>query len=200
FYHIGKANIVVGYDHAFGRGREGNYEYLQAIAHKEGIMVKRVEPVCIQSKPVSSSWIRAEIEDGNIAMANELLGRAYSLSGTVVQGQMRGRLLGYPTANIAPDDMDKIIPKDGVYAVRVTINNTMYDGMLNIGNNPTFANTERTIEVNIFDFNSDIYGMQVEVYFYDRIRDDKRFESVTALKEQLHNDMIAAQTMLKKRT
>jgi riboflavin kinase/FMN adenylyltransferase len=96
--------------------------------------------------------------------------------------------------------MDKIIPKDGVYAVRVTINNTMYDGMLNIGNNPTFANTERTIEVNIFDFNSDIYGMQVEVYFYDRIRDDKRFESVTALKEQLHNDMIAAQTMLKKRT
>ena len=162
-------------------------------------MVKRVEPVCIQSKPVSSSWIRAEIEDGNIAMANELLGRAYSLSGTVVQGQMRGRLLGYPTANIAPDDMDKIIPKDGVYAVRATINNTMYDGMLNIGTNPTFANTERTIEVNIFDFNSDIYGIRVEVYFYDRIRDDKRFESVAALKEQLHNDMIAAQKMLKTR-
>ncbi|MBP6291127.1 MAG: bifunctional riboflavin kinase/FAD synthetase [Spirochaetes bacterium] len=199
FYHIGKANIVVGYDHAFGRGREGNYEYLQAIAHKEGIMVKRVEPVCIQSKPVSSSWIRAEIEDGNVAMANELLGRAYSLSGTVVQGQMRGRLLGYPTANIAPDDMDKIIPKDGVYAVRVVINNTMYDGMLNIGANPTFANTERTIEVNIFDFNSDIYGIHVEVYFYERIRDDKRFESVTALKEQLYNDMITAQTMLKTR-
>ncbi|HOJ27868.1 MAG TPA: bifunctional riboflavin kinase/FAD synthetase [Spirochaetota bacterium] len=196
FYHIGKAHIVVGYDHAFGKGRQGDFEFLKGLSLREGFLVERVEPVCIQSRPVSSSWIRTEIEDGNIALANMLLGRPYTLRGTVVKGQMRGRLLGYPTANITPDDPDKIIPKDGVYAVRVHINGMLYHGMLNIGTNPTFENTERTIEVHIFDFDADIYGQTLEVFFIERIRDEKRFGSVTELKEQLHNDKLASEKIL----
>jgi len=109
---------------------------------------------------------------------------------------MRGRLLGFPTANIAPDDPDKIIPKDGVYAVKVLIKGNVHHGMLNIGTNPTFENTERTIEVHIFDFNADIYGQNIEVFFIERIRNEKRFNSVTELKEQLHNDKLASEKIL----
>jgi len=195
FYHIGKAHIVVGYDHAFGKGRQGDFEFLKGLSMREGFIVERVDPVCIQSRPVSSSWIRTEIEDGNIALANMLLGRPYPLSGTVVKGQMRGRLLGYPTANIAHDP-DKIIPKDGVYAVKVFVKGNVHHGMLNIGTNPTFENTERTIEVHIFDFNIDIYGENIEVFFIERIRDEKRFSSVTELKEQLHNDKLTSEKIL----
>jgi riboflavin kinase/FMN adenylyltransferase len=195
FYHIGKAHIVVGYDHAFGKGRQGDFEFLKGLSMREGFIVERVDPVCIQSRPVSSSWIRTEIEDGNIALANMLLGRPYPLSGTVVKGQMRGRLLGYPTANIAHDP-DKIIPKDGVYAVKVFVKGNVHHGMLNIGTNPTFENTERTIEVHIFDFNVDIYGENIEVFFVERIRDEKRFSSVTELKEQLHNDKLTSEKIL----
>lgn len=195
FYHIGKAHIVVGYDHAFGKGRQGDFEFLKGLSLREGFIVERVDPVCIQSRPVSSSWIRTEIEDGNIALANMLLGRPYPLSGTVVKGQMRGRLLGYPTANIAHDP-DKIIPKDGVYAVKVFVKGNVHHGMLNIGTNPTFENTERTIEVHIFDFNIDIYGENIEVFFIERIRDEKRFSSVTELKEQLHNDKLTSEKIL----
>jgi len=195
FYHIGKAHIVVGYDHAFGKGRQGEFEFLKGLSLREGFIVERVDPVCIQSRPVSSSWIRTEIEDGNIALANMLLGRPYPLSGTVVKGQMRGRLLGYPTANIAHDP-DKIIPKDGVYAVKVFVKGNVHHGMLNIGTNPTFENTERTIEVHIFDFNIDIYGENIEVFFIERIRDEKRFSSVTELKEQLHNDKLTSEKIL----
>lgn len=193
FYHIGKAHIVVGHDHAFGKGREGTFEFLQEIARTEKITAERVDPVSVQSRPISSSWIRSEIEDGNISIANALLGRRYSIKGNVVHGQMRGRLLGYPTANIIADDPDKIIPKDGVYAVTAMIKGVEYQGMLNIGANPTFANTERTIEVNIFQFNSDVYGQTIEVHFHERIRDEMRFASVTDLKDQLHNDQRACE-------
>ncbi|MCX8122990.1 MAG: bifunctional riboflavin kinase/FAD synthetase [Spirochaetes bacterium] len=196
FYHIGKAHIVVGYDHAFGKGRQGDFEFLKELALREGFIVERVEPVCIQSRPVSSSWIRTEIEDGNIAMANMLLGRTYTLSGTVMKGHMRGRLLGFPTANIIPDDLDKIIPKDGVYAVKVGVEGKLFNGMLNIGNNPTFENTERTIEVHIFDFDDDIYGKSIQVHFIERIRDEKRFNSVAELKDQLQNDKIVSKKIL----
>lgn len=196
FYHIGKAHIVVGYDHAFGKGRQGDFEFLKNLAARDGFIVERVEPVCIQSRPVSSSWIRTEIEDGNVAMATMLLGRPYTLSGKVVKGQMRGRLLGFPTANISPDDADKIIPKDGVYAVKVYVEGNSYHGMLNIGTNPTFENTERTIEVHIFNFDADIYGKAVEVHFVERIRDEKRFSSVAELKEQLHSDKLASEKIL----
>ncbi len=199
FYHIGKAHIVIGYDHAFGKGRQGDFDFLKEMSSREGFIVERVEPVCVQSRPVSSSWIRTEIEDGNISLANALLGRPYTLSGKVVKGQMRGRLLGFPTANIVPDDPDKIIPKDGVYAVNVYVQGTLHYGMLNIGTNPTFENTERTIEVHIFNFDGDVYGETIEVFFIERIRDEKRFSSVGELKQQLQYDKLASEKILSRK-
>jgi riboflavin kinase / FMN adenylyltransferase len=194
---IGISHLVVGYDHAFGKDRNGNLNYLSDISRKLGFGVTRVEPRNFHSTPISSSWIRAEIEDGNIALANILLSRRYSLFGEVVKGEGRGTRIGFPTANIVPEDPDKVIPKDGVYAVKVVIDNSVKkDGMLNIGTNPTFSNTERTIELNIFNFDNDIYGKILEIDFYDRLRDEVKFDSPELLKEQLYKDKISVKEKL----
>ncbi|MBN2401403.1 MAG: bifunctional riboflavin kinase/FAD synthetase [Spirochaetes bacterium] len=194
---IGIAHLVVGYDHAFGKDRDGNFNFLNEMSKKYGFGITRVEPRNYHSAPISSTWIRTEIEDGNISFANILLSRRYSLFGRVVKGDGRGTKLGFPTANIIPEDADKVIPKDGVYAVKVVINNSIKkDGMLNIGTNPTFSNTERTIEVNIFNFDRDIYGETLEIDFYDRLRDEIKFDSPGFLKEQLIKDKKKAQELL----
>lgn len=195
---LGIIDIVIGYDHAFGKNREGNLDFLREFSKTHGFGVTRVEPKNFYSKPISSTWIRTELEDGNISLASSLLGRRYALHGRVVKGVGRGRKIGYPTANIIPDDPDKVIPKDGVYAVKVFIDgNIRREGMLNIGTNPTFANTERTVEVNIFDFDEDIYDRTIEIEFFDRIRDEVRFESADKLIEQLEKDLIAALEILR---
>ncbi len=195
----GMRHLVVGYDHAFGKDREGDFPFMTQISKLEDFSVTRVDPLDYHSKPVSSTWIRAEIEDGNILLANSLLGREYSLAGTVARGNNIGTGLGYPTANIVPDDLYKIIPKDGVYAVRVSLDNVhSMEGMLNIGTNPTFSRTERTIEVNIFDFNKDIYGKNIEIFFYDRIRDEVKFGSPEEISSQLARDKTSARLILKK--
>ncbi|MBN2040713.1 MAG: bifunctional riboflavin kinase/FAD synthetase [Spirochaetes bacterium] len=195
---IGLQHLVIGYDHAFGKDRKGDYAFLSEIAERQHFGVTRVDPLDYHSTPVSSTWIRTEIEDGNIAFANSLLGRKYSLFGKVVKGNQIGSKIGFPTANIVPEDPDKIIPKDGVYAVSVVLQGGIKKGgMINIGTNPTFSNTERSIEVNIFDFNEDIYDKTLEVDFYDRIRDEVKFESPEALVEQLKNDKLAAKELMK---
>jgi riboflavin kinase / FMN adenylyltransferase len=194
---IGISHLVVGYDHAFGKDRDGNYKFLSDISKKIGFDITRVEPRNFHSAPISSSWIRAEIEDGNISFANTLLSRRYSLFGKVVKGEGRGMQIGFPTANIIPEDPDKVIPKDGVYAVKVVIDkNNKKDGMLNIGTNPTFSNTERTIELNIFNFEGNIYGEILEIDFYNRIRDEVKFDSPEFLKEQLYKDKQSVQEKL----
>lgn len=196
---LGIIDFVVGYDHAFGKNREGTVDFLRDISKARGFAVTRVEPKNFYSRPVSSSWIRTEIEDGNVNLANMLLGRKYSLHGTVVHGAGRGGgMLGFPTANLVPDDQDKVIPKDGVYAVTVRLGGEAKTrpGMLNIGTNPTFSNTERTIEVNIFDFSGDLYGIGVDLYFFERMRDEQRFPSAGLLVEQLHRDKTAALEIL----
>ena len=133
--------------------------------------------------------IVAEYDD----VAAGLLGRNYTISGEVVKGAGRGRTIGFPTANVVPFDRDKVVPKDGVYAVRVTINReTVKGGMLNIGTNPTFASTERTIEVNIFDLDADLYGKSIEVDFVERLREEVRYASVKELVAQLERDRITA--------
>jgi len=186
---IGIIDIVVGYDHAFGRDREGTFEFLKERSRVRGVGVTRVEPKNFYSKPISSTWIRAEVEDGNVMLANALLGRQYTVSGTVVGGAGRGRKIGFPTANILPFDSDKIIPKDGVYAVYVTIEGKLRrQGMLNIGSNPTFRNMERTIEVNVFNFDGDLYDKTVEIEFHERLRDEVKFASVDSLVAQLEKD------------
>lgn len=189
FYNFGKSHIVIGYDHAFGHNREGNFEFLTQASQREGFEVTRVDPMDMGSKPVSSSWIRTEIEDGNVEEAARLLGREYSVSGMVVEGVGRGRTIGFPTANIVPDDEDKVIPRDGVYAVMVDMEDgDTHEGMLNIGTNPTFSNLERSIEVHILGFNQDIYKQVISIRFVKRIRDEIKFSSVDNLMTQLKKD------------
>jgi riboflavin kinase/FMN adenylyltransferase len=186
---MGVVHIVVGYDHAFGRDREGTFEFLKELSHRRGFGVTRVEPRSFYSRPISSTWIRAELEDGSIAVAAGLLGRNYTVSGEVVRGAGRGRTIGFPTANVVPFDRDKVVPKDGVYAVRATINrSTVKGGMLNIGTNPTFASTERTIEVNIFGVDADLYGAEIELEFCRRLRDEVKFDSADELVAQIRRD------------
>jgi len=195
---LGVKEIVIGYDHAFGKNREGNMDFLLELARETGIGVTRVDEEIIDGKPVSSTWLRHAIMAGNFIEANRLLTWNYSLSGMVVQGAGRGRILGFPTANIRPDDPDKIIPADGVYAVTVRFENGgTRHGMLNIGNNPTFENMDRSIEVNIFDFSDDIYGKPVTVEFHRKLRDEVRFRSAEELIEQIKKDRDDARAVLK---
>ena len=191
--------LVIGYDHAFGKNREGNYDFLSELAASTGVEITRIEEEDRYKHPISSTWIRREIESGNITKANTLLGWKYTLSGTVVRGKNRGRSLGFPTANINPLHQDKIIPGDGVYAVRVIFEDgTKKKGMLNIGTNPTFSEEARTIEVNIFDFNDTIYDSILTIEFHKRIRNEIKFESQEKLVEQIERDKSSALKMLKK--
>lgn len=194
---IGAQEIVIGYDHAFGKNREGDAAFLMGLSKTSGIGVTRVDEVLLDGRPVSSTWVRDEISGGNFRTVTRLLGRRYGIRGRVVQGARRGSGLGFPTANIAPLDDEKLIPGDGVYAVTVTMEGGVKKGgMANIGNNPTFSQAARTIEVNIFDFSGDIYGTVLEVQFHDRIRDEIRFPSPQDLARQLETDRIAAEKII----
>ncbi len=195
---LGVIDVVVGYDHAFGRNREGNIDFLREISKHRGFGVTRVEPKSFYSRPISSTWIRTELEDGNVRLASSLLGRRYAISGTVSRGAGRGRTIGFPTANLLPEDAGKVVPKDGVYAVTVLVAGTeRFEGMLNIGTNPTFANVEHTIEAHLFGFSGDIYGSAIEVEFVDRIRDEQKFGSVEELVAQIGRDGSAAREILR---
>ncbi|MBP7603460.1 MAG: bifunctional riboflavin kinase/FAD synthetase [Spirochaetes bacterium] len=194
---IGVIDVVVGYDHAFGRNREGTIDFLRDLSKTRGFGVTRVEPRNFYSRPVSSTWIRTEIEDGNVRLASALLGRNYGLRGTVTAGAGRGTKIGFPTANIVPDDRDKVVPGDGVYAVRVrTEDGAKYRGMLNIGTNPTFDGVSRSIEVNLFDFDGNLYDRTLEVEFVERLREEVRFASARELVAQLEKDRITAMEAL----
>jgi riboflavin kinase/FMN adenylyltransferase len=190
--------IVIGYDHAFGKDRQGNIDYLLKLSEKTGIIVNRVEEEICDDEVISSTFLRDEIDKGNMKMVTRLLGRRYTLSGKVVKGAGRGKGLGYPTANILPDHTDKIIPGNGIYAASVTFkDNTVCQGMLNIGHNPTFNGKDRTIELNIFDFNKDIYDEIVTLEFYDKIRDEVKFDSSDSLISQIKMDEIQIRGIFK---
>lgn len=191
--------LVIGYDHAFGKNREGNYDFLSELSSSTGVEITRIEEEDRYKHPISSTWIRRVIESGNITKANTLLGWKYTISGTVVRGRDRGKSLGFPTANIMPLHQDKIIPGDGVYAVGVIFEDgTRKKGMLNIGTNPTFSEKERSIEVNIFDFNESIYDSILTVEFHKHIRNEIKFESKEKLMAQLERDKTTAMRMLKR--
>ncbi len=190
--------IVIGYDHAFGKNREGNIDYLLKLSEKTGVHITQIGEESCGNEIISSTLLRTEIDNGNMDKVLHLLGRRYTLSGTVVAGAGRGgRQLGFPTANIMPDSVDKIIPAKGVYAVKIIFpSGETRNGMLNIGTNPTFNGTEKTIEANIFDFRSDIYGETLTIQFFDRIRDEAKFNSVDELIEQIKNDEITIRKIL----
>ena len=195
---LGVKEIVIGYDHAFGKNREGNIDYLKKLAEKTGILITRVGVESVQGDAVSSTLLRRELDLGNMEKVASLLGRNYALSGTVVKGAGRGRVMGFPTANVMPDSDVKIVPANGVYAVSVEIEGKLYGGMLNIGFNPTFGGQHRSIEVNIFNFSADIYDRVITLYFHSKIRDEKKFDSMENLARQIEEDRKAVESLLSK--
>lgn len=186
---IGAKAIVVGYDHAFGRDRAGNYDNLVKLSEKYGFALIRVEPFKVEGQILSSTLVRTLITEGRVALAAEYLGRPYSISGQVIRGNSRGKNLNFPTANLKIENENKLIPREGVYAVDVNYNNSLYKGMLNIGNQPTFGSEGRfSIEAHIFNFKKDIYREYLKIGFKTRLRDEQRFESPAALIAQLEID------------
>ncbi len=185
---LGTKEIVIGYDHAFGKNREGNIDYLKKLADRTGILITQVGIEAVEGDAVSSTLLRKELDNGNMEKVELLLGRKYTLSGTVTRGEGRGRRIGFPTANIKPRSADKIIPAGGVYAVTVSFDDRTYKGMLNIGYNPTFNGTSQTIEVNILDYSGDLYDRTVTLTFYRKIRDEVKFDSAESLVRQIESD------------
>lgn len=188
--------LILGYDHHFGKNREGNYEQLKALGQKFGFDVCEVPGVEIKGRLVSSTKIRQALNDGRIRLANEYLGYPYSITGKVIPGNQNGRRIGFPTANIELDNQYKLIAANGVYACRVKIDNKTFDGMGNIGIRPTLKNSSFAIEVNIFNFDRQIYGKELTLSFYDRIRDERKFKNLEALRNQLIADEAVTRSIL----
>ncbi len=193
---LGTKFLVIGYDHRFGRNREGNFDYLQQHANSFGFQVEEIPRQDIDDIGVSSTKVRKALNSGDVASARLYLGRPYQITGPVVGGDKIGRGLGFPTANIAVQENYKLIPTDGIYAVEVIVQNKRFGGMLYIGNRPTLAGKNKTIEVNIFDFDQDIYGRQITVTFLEHIRGDMTLDSLEALTIQLEKDRTAALAIL----
>lgn len=193
---IGTKVLVIGYNHRFGKNREGSFEHLKQYAHTYGFEVEEIPEQDVDHVSVSSTRIRKALETGDVATAARYLGRPYAIHGRVVHGKKLGRTIGFPTANLEVSDELKLIPADGVYAVQILINNSIYSGMLNSGYRPTVDGSTYSIEVHIFDFNEDIYDHILEVRYVDKLRQEQRFESVSALQNQLQKDKLHALQIL----
>lgn len=186
---LGVHKLVLGYDHHFGRNREGNLEYLKGIAPDYDFEVIEIPAQEIQDVNVSSTKIRNALLEGNIERATKYLGYEYGIDGSVVRGEKLGRTMGFPTANIKPDDPYKLIPGNGVYAVMLSIGDVWHKGMANIGTRPTVTESANVvIEVHVFNFDKDIYDKKTRVVFVKRLRDEVKFESLASLAQQMAND------------
>jgi len=189
---FGKLNIqvlLIGYDHRFGKNREGNFELIEQIAKKFQRKVVRSKEFLFHGQKVSSTIIRNYILKGQIAEANTLLGYPFSITGQVVEGDKRGRKLGFPTANIHISDPYKIIPANGVYACKVIYQEQTYYGVTNIGTRPTFHSSKHQMEVHILDFYQEIYQQNLKVEFYEFLRMEKKFDNIHELIEQIQSDI-----------
>ncbi|AEL28556.1 bifunctional riboflavin kinase/FAD synthetase [Cyclobacterium marinum] len=180
--------LVIGYDHRFGRGREGSFAHLHAEQNKYNFDLEEIPREDIDNIGISSTKIRKALKSGDIVKANEFLGRPYNLQGKVIEGDKIGRTIGFPTANIQLNEPNKLIPMDGAYLVKVIIDKKQYEGMLNIGMRPTVSGERKNIEVNILNFNRDIYGQTINLELLEFLRPEKKFESLAALTEQLKID------------
>lgn len=188
--------LVIGYDHRFGKNREGSFEYLKANSLTFGFELEEIPRQDVDEIGVSSTKIRRALESGDVITASNCLGRPYELNGIVIKGQQIGRSIGFPTANIHIPNDYKLIPKDGVYAVEASVDGSIYKAMLNIGNRPTVDGTKKTVEANLFDFQGDLYDRQITVYFREFLREERKFENLEALKIQLVLDQQAARSLL----
>ena len=201
FDHFHPHTILVGYDHRFGNGRNGNFELLQKFGVELGFKVEQIHEKIISDEIVSSTHIRNYILEHQIEKANALLGYPYLFDGFVVRGNQIGRTIGFPTANLHINNEEKIIPSNGVYAVKVKGNclgNIIYNGMMNIGIRPTVDGQKKVIEVHILDFDQDIYEQNLTVMVYEYIRGEVKFDGLEALKVQLAKDKITAAAILNK--
>ncbi|WP_159467591.1 bifunctional riboflavin kinase/FAD synthetase [Dyadobacter sp. 3J3] len=185
---IGTKKLVIGYDHRFGRNREGSFEFLQKNASAYGFEVEEIPRQDIEDLAISSSRIRHSLLSGNVDEAKYLLGRPYSITGLVVKGKQLGRTIGFPTANIQLHESYKLIPANGVYVIKAYHNGEAYQGMLNIGVRPTVDGTFRTIEANIFDFDKEIYGEDLTVELLHYLRPEQKFNGLDALIAQIKID------------
>jgi riboflavin kinase / FMN adenylyltransferase len=193
---LGTSVLVIGYDHHFGRNREGSFEHLRESGPLYGFDVEEISVQDVDEVAVSSTKIRKALLDGDLETANKYLAHPYQLSGTVIHGDKLGREIGYPTANMRVDNMNKLVPANGVYACYVLINDKKLKGMLNIGTRPTVNGQTKRVEVNIFDFEEEIYGQQLVLELKGKIRDEKKFENMGQLKERLGVDKNLAERML----
>jgi riboflavin kinase/FMN adenylyltransferase len=196
FKKVHPVKIITGYDHHFGKNREGGFELLSKMSETLGFDVEQVSAEEANDVTISSTKIRKLLETGNVKAANSFLGYEYSITGNVVKGKSIGRDIGFPTANIEVADEYKLIAAVGVYACRVQYMGRIYKGMSNIGFRPTINQGDLTIEVNIFDFDQQLYGEEITIYFVDRMRDEKKFKNLEALKNQLVKDKVHALEIL----
>jgi riboflavin kinase / FMN adenylyltransferase len=186
---LGLTDIVFGYDHNFGKNREGNFDTVKKISGKYGVFVHKVDEFKLDGDKVNSTTIRNFLDDGNVEKASYLLGSNYYFSGKVVYGDRRGSKLGFPTANIEPLSEYKLIPKNGVYFVSIEIEGKKFYGMMNIGNRPTISEQDKIfMEVNIFSFNENIYDKTVRIEFIKFLREERKFTSLDELVKQLNTD------------
>lgn len=196
---IGAKKLVIGYDHHFGRNREGSFEHLKEFGPVYGFEVEEIPAEDIEDVTVSSTKIRKALAEGDLETANDYLGYEFPMSGTVVEGEKIGKSLGYPTANLMVEEIYKLIPADGIYAVSIDFPaspETSYEGVCNIGMRPTFSGKFKTIEVHIFDFERNIYGEQIKVTFKHFLRPERKFENAEALVKQMDLDCAQARKLL----
>jgi riboflavin kinase/FMN adenylyltransferase len=184
---LGLKHLIVGYDYAFGRNRKGNADFLAEKSREYGFTLEVLEPVRAEQQVHSSTVIRDILKDGRVADAVNVLGRNFTLDGVVVHGDGRGRKLGFPTANLSTEK--EILPCDGVYAVKVKWSDRYYDGVINIGRRPTFSGEKITLEIHLLDFEGDLYGERLRIYFVGRLRNEQKFSSVNDLQEAVLKDI-----------
>jgi riboflavin kinase / FMN adenylyltransferase len=194
---IGTKKLIIGYNHRFGKNREGSFESLKKEGPRYGFEVEEIPKHEIDHVGISSTIIRKALSEGDVSLARRYLGRSYSISGFVIHGDKLGSKLGFPTANIQVEETYKLIPSGGVYAVLITIDGITHKGMLNIGNRPTVEGNDQRIEVNIFDFDEKIYGKVVTIDLEHRIRDEKKFDSLESLSRQLSADKTRSLSILR---
>jgi len=194
---IGTKKLIIGYNHRFGKNREGSFDNLVKDSAKYGFEVEEIPKHEIDDLGISSTIIRRSLINGDIPTANRYLGHPFSINGLVIHGDKLGKTIGFPTANLQIEEAYKLIPGDGVYAVKVKVKGKEYNGMLNIGNRPTVDGTNHKIEVHILGFNNNIYQEIISIAFVKKIRDEKKFESLEHLKDQLEKDKKTITEILK---
>jgi riboflavin kinase / FMN adenylyltransferase len=194
---IGTKILVIGYDHRFGRNREGGIDYLVKHSHRFKIQIEEIPRQEIENITISSTKVRNAVQNGEVEAARDLLGRNYSFSGVVVKGRQLGRTIGFPTANVQLAKNYKLLPRNGVYGVKTQLRGQSHYGIMNIGNRPTVDGTGRTQEVHIFDFNDDIYGENLDVELLFFVRDEQKFDSLNELIKQIETDCNLVRQQLK---